>query len=260
MVCSVEPIFNYILGVLLCLGGIASYIPQYLSIMKNKQAKGISELSLFILNMSAAFLTANSFILNYDKFHCYDHCNGWLCTGNLLSLFQIAVGWIAVFPLYLLFLRFKVRESENQCLYDLRYMFIYGFTLMFIFLFIIIEESVPNLNKNVFLIFAKILGVGSALLSCIVWIPQIVKLIKTKDPGELSLVMFLFQAPGNAVIIILQVLYKQNWTTWITYVFLLAEQGLIVGLIIYFRYKKNKIENTELQEPLLDSAYDIFDD
>ena len=116
-------------------------------------------------------------------------------------------------------------------------------------------------STNAFDIVAKVFGIFAAILSPMVWLPQIVKLIKTKDAGSLSLVMFLLQTPGNGVIITLQILYAQNWSTWITYIFILVEQLIIVFLILYYRYqnyKANKLR--ELKEPLLDSAYEIFED
>ena len=94
--CISEPVFNIVLGSLLCVGGMISYIPQYYSLIKAKQPKGISEMSLVTLCIGSAFLTANAFILNWWKFNCYDNCSFWLCTSKLLSLFQICVGWIMV--------------------------------------------------------------------------------------------------------------------------------------------------------------------
>ena len=77
--CNYQPIYNYILGVVLCIGGIISYAPQYYAIIKTKQSKGISELSLLLLNIGSFCLTTNSFILNWWKFKCYNS------SGNMLN-------------------------------------------------------------------------------------------------------------------------------------------------------------------------------
>jgi len=229
-----QSIFSIVLGILLCLGGMISYFPQYYSLVKAKQATGISEFSLLLLNIGSACLTANSFILNWWKFECYEHYNFWYCTGNLLSLFQIMIGWLMVFPLYLIFIRYKIKTSERKIIHDIAYVVIY---VLFILVIIIVglAEKLSSKNSNeFFVISAKILGVVSAICSSIVWLPQIVKLLRTKQQGNLSLLMFIMQTPGNCIVILFQVLYHQDWTTWITYVITFVEQSTIVVILIVF--------------------------
>lgn len=245
--CTVEPVYSYVLGILLCIGGMISYFPQYYSLIKSKQHKGISELSLFILNIGSACLAANAFILNWAKFDCYNQCSFWICSANLLSLFQIMVGWIMVFPLYLIFLRYKIRNSERRIIYDIIYIFIY---ILFILTMVIVglSEKIKSPNStNFFVVSAWILGgVISPICSCIVWIPQIIKLLQTRTQGNLSLAMFVMQTPGNAIIIVFQILYHQSVTTWATYAVCLIEQATIVGILLYFKWRdRNNIINEE---------------
>jgi len=238
--CQEEPVFTYVLGIILCIGGMVSYFPQYYCLVKTRQNKGISELSLLLLNIGSACLAANSFILNWGKFECYQHCNFWLCSADLLSILQIMVGWIMVLPLYLIFIRYKIINSERRIIYDLGYVAIY---IMFILIMIIVglsEKLSPGDSRKFFNISAKVLGIISAICSCIVWLPQIIKLIRTKKQGNLSLLMFIIQTPGNAIIIIFQILYHQNWTTWFNYVITLAEQGTIVVILLIIRYKNRR--------------------
>ena len=256
--CTSEPIYSYVLGILLCIGGMISYFPQYYSLIKSKEHKGISELSLFILNIGSACLTANAFILNWYKFECYNHCSFWICSANLLSMFQIMVGWIMVFPLYLIFIRYKIRNSERRVIYDIIYVFIY---ILFILIMIIVglTEKYKE-NTPFFKISAWVLGgIISPMCSCIVWIPQIIDLIRTQKQGNLSLSMFIMQTPGNAIIIVFQILYHQNFTTWGTYVVSLIEQGMIVIILLIFKYRNRNnikildIENNDSEtESLLD--------
>lgn len=254
--CQGEPLFSYILGIVLCIGGTISYLPQYYSLIKTKQHKGISELSLLLLNIGSACLAANSFILNWWKFGCYQHCNFWLCSANLLSLFQIMVGWIMVFPLYLIFIRYKMKNSERRMRYDIVYISIY---VLFVLVMVIVglaEKLSPGDSREFFNITAKILGIISAICSCIVWLPQIIKLIRTRKQGNLSLLMFIMQTPGNAVIIIFQILYRQNWTTWFSYVVTLVEQSTIVVILLVFKCR----DRTRVDEFSLVGAVDYSSD
>lgn len=244
-ICQSEPILSIVLGLLICVGGVISYTPQYFNLVKTKQHKGISEFSLLLLNIGAASLAANSFILNWDKFECYDHCNFWLCSADLLSMFQIMIGWIMVFPLYLIFVRYKIKNSERKIIYDIIYVVIY---ILFILLMIIVgltEKLLYQDTTNFFTISAKILGIFSAICSSVVWLPQIIKLIRTKQQGNLSLLMFIIQSPGNLTIIFFQILYHQNWTTWIAYVITLVEQLTIVIILLILMWKNKKQQDSE---------------
>lgn len=232
-ICDHTPIATTILGYLLCIGGVISYAPQYFNLITTKQHKGISELSLLLLNAGSASLAANALILNWYKFECYYHCNFWLCTNDLLSMYQIILGWLVVFPLYLLFVRYKIKNSERKAINDIIYVGIY---IIFILVMIIVGlvEKLSQDNTKFFIVCAKILGVLSAVFSSIVWIPQIIKLLKTQQQGNLSLLMFIMQTPGNAIIILFQLLYNQDWTTWISYVITLIEQTMIVIILIIY--------------------------
>ena len=158
-------------------------------------------------------------------------------------MFQIMVGWIIVFPLYLIFVRYKIKNSERRIIHDIVYISIY---ILFILVMIIVglTEKLSSENSiKFFVISANILGIVSAICSCIVWLPQIIKLIRTRKQGNLSLLMFIMQTPGNAVIIVFQILYHQNWTTWITYVITLVEQATIVVILLIFKFRdRNKDE------------------
>lgn len=235
--CNIQPIYTYVLGILLCIGGTITYFPQYYSLIKSKHSKGISELSLFILNIGSACLAANSFILNWFKFQCYSNCSFWLCTANLLSLFQIIIGWIVVFPLYLIFVRYKIKHSENRILYDLVYFIVYTVFILIMILVGLFEKVKDNIEF--FQISAYSLGIISMICTCIVWMPQIIKLIRTKEQGNLSLLMFILQTPGNILIIFFQLLYHQSITTWGTYAISFAEQLTIVIILLILKCKTN---------------------
>lgn len=254
--CNVQPIYTYVLGIFLCLGGIISYFPQYYSLIKSKHSKGISELSLFILNIGSACLAANSFILNWFKFQCYSNCSFWLCTANLLSLFQIMVGWIVVFPLYLIFVRYKIKHSDARILNDIIYFVVY---VIFILLMVIVGVFEKTRDNNEFFqISAYSLGIISMVCTCIVWLPQIIKLIRTKEQGNLSLLMFILQTPGNLIIIIFQLLYHQSITTWGTYVVSFIEQLIIVIILLILKCKsKREINESSEVEPIIEEIWKV---
>jgi uncharacterized protein with PQ loop repeat len=253
--CTQESTITYVIGVFLCIGGIVSYLPQYLALLNSKEEPVISELSLLFLNIGSASLACNSLILNFYQFKCYKECSFWICSGNLLPFFQICIGWIIVFPLYLIYVRvvYKFREtakkSYKNCMYEMSYVITYAIFLIVVILLLAIEDYTYK-NVNVFNIIAYILGIISMVCWSIVWIPQIVILIREKNDQGLSLPMFLIQTPGNALIIIFQaILNHQNWSTWIAYLFNLIEQLIIVVILIVLKcIKRNERKKKEIEK------------
>jgi len=263
MSCVQKPTLDYALGIVLGLAGTLSYLPQYYTLIKTKQAKGISELSLFILNIGNACLSLNSLISNWGAWTCYDNCSFWLCSANLLPLWQILLGWIMVVPLYIVFVRFKIRDnrprwkfSKRYCIYDLAFVLTYMVFVVVVVAISLAEEMISNDNRQFFAAFAIVLGISAAICSSIVWIPQIIKLLQTRKQGSLSLLMFLIQTPGNLVIIFFQaVMFSQDWSTWITYAITFVEQATIVVLLLLFRYDKCQKPPVQL---MTDDSIDTF--
>jgi len=54
--CIQESTVTYVIGVFLCIGGIVSYLPQYVALLNSKEEPVISELSLLFLNIGSASL------------------------------------------------------------------------------------------------------------------------------------------------------------------------------------------------------------
>ncbi len=257
-VCTIVSTLSIVLAILLSIGSFVSYFPQYYNMMKTKLVDGISESSLFILCTSLTFISANALILNWGKFKCYNHCSFWLCSANLLSVFQILVSWVVVLPMYFIFIRFKIRDSDRRVMRDVQYLFTYIVFVLIMVIVGLVEKSSNNIYF--FEVSAKVLGVLAGLLSSIVWIPQIIELIKTKKQGNLSLLMFILQTPGNGIVIFLQILYKQNWTTWFPYVITLVEQGVIVVIILVLKYRDKKQESFYIDNDINDIDSDIIND
>ena len=122
-------------------------------------------------------------------------------------------------------------------------------------------EKLENPNSwNIFSVAAKIFGIIAAVCFSVVWLPQIIQLIKIKEQGTLSLAMFLLQTPGNGIIILFQILYNQDWTTWFPYVITLAEQLTIVIILIVYRCRDRNRNRSRIDfEGLLSSEDESMD-
>lgn len=242
--CSAETLVNQIVGISLGVGGLLSYIPQYWSIFRRGSHKGLSQLTLYTLNLSGAFLVMNALILNWPSFQCYWACPAWSCTTHLLPVYQIVINWLVVMPLYALFLYYKVRLSEASCLSNSAYLLTY----MIVVLVAVSVAFAAKLKhrEQVLEIMAHILGALSTILCCVMWLPQIVKLLQTQEAGSLSLAMFLIQTPGSFVIVIFQaVLFRQAVSTWISYAVVGFSQLFITGLLLWYKWRDYR----QVQQP-----------
>jgi uncharacterized protein with PQ loop repeat len=245
--CPEIPVAVVIVAICLCLGGLVSYIPQHITLIRAGTAEGISEKSLFILSCSQGALVLNSLILNWSGWYCYSNsdCNWWKCTTGLLSFFQICVNFIAAIPVWFMYLRFKIRDSARACLYDLAYVITFLVLAVVALILSLVEKHYQN--EVFFAVFARILGIGSAITGALVWLPQIAKLMRSRNTVGLSLWMFIMQSIGGVIIILFQaVLYQQNWTTWIGYVFVCVEQIAISVILIVFRFQRRGLDIIDL--------------
>lgn len=128
-----------------------------------------------------------------------------------------------------------------------------------------LSEKLSNSDSTSFFkISAWLLGgVISPICSCIVWLPQIIKLIRTRKQGNLSLAMFIMQTPGNAIIIVFQIMYRQSFTTWGTYVVSLIEQGIIVVILTIYKWRdqhQNEMTDIETGDSESEQEDSLFDE
>jgi len=253
--CNIDSIIGYVIGPLLCIGSVCTYIPQYYLIVKSKSVDGINEFSWLILNVGNFCLSLNSIILNWDKWSCFGKCNVWLCMAHLLPFYQILIGWVMVFIFYMLFMKYKIKNRENKLIGVLFYCLLYiGFILIVVV--ISVGEKVGNTGPSKYIffeIFAQFLGYTSAVCNAAALLPQIYTLLKTRRFENLSPVMYGLQIPGNIITIIFQaVLFSQPVSTWITYVISCIEQTVVFVLIIYFSCKDDYESNSTLEDEEID--------
>ena len=229
---NVRSIIGPILGFILGIGGVLTYIPQFRKIFKEGSVVGINELSLLIMNIGYMCLTMNSIIFNWNSFFCHNI----KCYFNLFPFIQIAISWVMVLVYYIIYISFKFRNTNQRVISGLNYFITYMIFIVFV-IALATGEKLENRNPSkFFFVFANILGYTSAICNGLVYIPQIYTLLKAQNNGSLSILTFALQAPGNLIIIIFQsIIYLQPVSTWIIYVITLIEQSIILILMIRFR-------------------------
>ncbi|KAF5346034.1 hypothetical protein D9757_014277 [Collybiopsis confluens] len=89
---------------------------------------------------------------------------------------------------------------------------------------------------------ATFLGVSSALLAAVQYIPQILHTFRHKVVGALSIPMMCIQTPG-AVLMVLSIALRPgtNWTSWITFAVAGIMQGTLLVMCICWKIRQRRL-------------------
>lgn len=87
---------------------------------------------------------------------------------------------------------------------------------------------------------ADALGITATALASIQYFPQIYTTYKLKSLGSLSIPMMCVQTPGGYLwaASLAARLGWEGWSAWILYVFISTLQGVVLGMGLYFKWKK----------------------
>lgn len=88
--------------------------------------------------------------------------------------------------------------------------------------------------------FADGLGITATALASIQYFPQIYTTYKLKSLGSLSIPMMCVQTPGGYLwaASLAARLGWEGWSAWILYVFISTLQGVVLGMGLWFKWKK----------------------
>ena len=224
-------------AILISLGSIASFIPQFHKIISNGSVDGISQISLVLTNIGMFCLTMNSLIFTWTSLKSHQ----WL---NILPFIQISISWVMVLVYYVIFLvyKFNSRKAKKRCIHGLHYLTTYVLFVVLVITLIIAEHASKKNQSNFFRVFAEGLGYSSAIINSVVYVPQILELYQKKRVGSNSFLMYFMQTPGNVIIIIFQaVIFHGHISTWITYALVFVEQVIVLALMSYYHYYPRKL-------------------
>ncbi|KAF5351310.1 hypothetical protein D9758_008067 [Tetrapyrgos nigripes] len=99
---------------------------------------------------------------------------------------------------------------------------------------------------------ATFLGVSSALLAAIQYLPQILHTSKSRLVGALSIPMMCIQTPG-AVLMVLSIALRPgtNWTSWVTFAVAGVCQGVLLAMCIAWKVRQGRLGLDDFGRPVL---------
>jgi len=232
------------LACVLIFGTFFSYVPQWITIIRARSSEGLSYVSLAMGLTSGLLTLSNAGILKWQSILC---CANRLsvaqCLENNLLIQQLSVGPTCLFIIFILFLVYFNHkplpgETRKQKLNEYFWALVSLAASLVLAIFSCVTAYVlyygAYITGEEASVYARVLGIVSAVLTFFMWAPQIWTTWKASEGGVLSLPMLLIQAPGAGMTVVFQLLDGADWTTWAPYGVAGIEQCVLIVMLVYF--------------------------
>ncbi|KAJ3894207.1 hypothetical protein GG344DRAFT_86748 [Lentinula edodes] len=234
----------------LCCGLVISYVPQHYRIISSGSSEGLSPVFLLLGVTSAASGMLNMFTMQWGIIRCCHFLSFGSCIEMTAGVIQVSLQWAMfslILVLYMIYypphlkyvnLGFEYDESLPLRLSKSTEKTKEWKTSIVVSWFAIAHLSIISITTGFLLAtnmahsvaqWATFLGVSSAILAAIQYIPQIAHTFRHKVVGALSIPMMCIQTPG-AVLMVLSIALRPgtNWTSWATF----AVAGIMQGTLL----------------------------
>lgn len=242
---------NFAFLVLITIGIIVSYLPQYRRIYIKKTSEGLSTNFLFLGSCSSIFTLTNIILVSSKARHCcyIGALNFFNCLNSQLNLIQIGIQCtcaILILVVVLLQTRYSIKQDKDEYA---RIVTVGKFVALHGIISIIEVFTGLYTNRTLLLTIAQINGLLSALLTMMKYVPQITTTYRLKHPGTLSIGMMCIQTPGGFIFTMTLFFTKgSHWSSWVSYLVAALLQGTLLLLCIYYEYIRNEGITSEILE------------
>uniref|UniRef100_A0A6B2LER3 Uncharacterized protein n=1 Tax=Arcella intermedia TaxID=1963864 RepID=A0A6B2LER3_9EUKA len=245
---------SVVLAVVLIVGTLISYIPQYVSIFKSKSSEGLSFLMMGLGLASSLLTLLNTVMFYWEKLTCCSTLNFYQCLANNLVPEQLSISPICLIVLYLFFLYYfdKKKQTLRDYVISLAF-FAISMIVPIIFATAALLMYFGRLVSPTKLIeFARLVGLLSAILVFVQWAPQVITTLRLGKAGALSLPMLLIQCPGSFLVVGFQLTAPlSEWTTWSPSLVSGLAQALLIILILFFKLRTKCYKSRTPEEDFL---------
>ncbi|KAH8680957.1 ATP synthase F0 [Xylariales sp. PMI_506] len=254
---------NFFVSILIILGIMFSYMLQHYRIISRGTSEGISPYFVLLGVTSANSQFGNILTLPQSRadVSCCKEVSPFECAAGLLGIAQIGVQWICFAIILVLFLVFFRREDadidEDEAELDpdqptwrtalgvAAICLVHG-------LFVVIISAALALGAPGYLgAWANVLGIMSAALAAIQYIPQIWTTYHLKHAGSLSIPMMCVQTPGGILFAasLGARLGWAGWSSWGVYVLTAIMQGIVLAMAISYEWPSREERDHYPQRP-----------
>lgn len=220
-------------GALLILGAAVANGSQAYVMIRNRSCYGVSGLSFWLSWFSSLLLTYNIILVQWDK---------WIITENDQSLREwvrhgFAVGQVATGCIWSAAVLGIIVLLQKRVIYK---MFISLGLLLSIPLtctagFVVWKDS------NLALEFGHWCGYISLPVTAVVWLPQIVVTVVTRDISSLSPLLICTHVFGSMLVLVYQVVLEdEHWTTWASEAVALVEHVVLTCIYVFLMFASKR--------------------
>ncbi|SPO00080.1 related to PQ loop repeat protein [Cephalotrichum gorgonifer] len=242
---------NLVVSIIIVLGMLVSYLPQHYRIISRRTAEGISPYFVLLGTTSAtsgfaAILTVEP---SRQDIACCKTVGAMECLGGMLGIAQLGVQWICfslILVLFLVFFRYDDAQVSDDDELEVpppgwRTAILVGAACLAHGLLVIVITGILATGfPGKLQLWANSLGVMSAALAGVQYVPQIVTTYRLKRAGSLSIPMMCMQTPGGFLVAasLFARLGAEGWSTWSIYILTALMQGIVLVMAIYYEFNK----------------------
>ncbi|KAK8105507.1 PQ loop repeat protein [Apiospora kogelbergensis] len=242
---------NFFVSILIIIGILFSYLLQHYRIISRGTSEGISPYFVLLGVTSANSQFANILALPQSRadVECCKQVSPFECAAGLLGIAQIGVQWICFAVILVLFLVFfrrdeTIPDDDDDDVVDpdqptwRTAIGVAAACLIHGLLIVIISASLALGAPDYLAMWANILGIMSAALAAIQYIPQIWTTYHLKHAGSLSIPMMCVQTPGGLLFAasLGARLGWSGWSSWGVYVLTAVMQGIVLAMAIRYEW------------------------
>jgi uncharacterized protein with PQ loop repeat len=247
----------------LCLGTVASYLPQHYRIIVNKSSEGFSPWFLLLGTTAALSNVLNLVIKQWSTLKCCRDVGPGTCLGLVGGVVLCTVVWacfsfililyVVYYPPHLKYvtvefspvagaspahIQTNLRTDEWQLSVIIAWVVFFHMAFTTFVTFLLLVTGTQH-QRN---IWAGFLGMFAAASAVVQYAPQLLRTYRARLVGALSIPMMCIQTPG-AVLMVISIAFRPdtNWTSWITFAVTGVLQGCLLVMCLRWRVEQRKL-------------------
>lgn len=235
---DVADVLQMAAGIGLTIGTGMAYLVQIVPVVRRRSAAGINPWSIALTVLSSVFLAINVFVTQ---------------DVGTIPLVQVAISIPIAFSLLVCI---GIVDPSRTWVWACSASGAAGAAALLAFIGVTAAE--PEYTSEGGLVF----GLLAALITAVIWLPQIYTLLRWREIGELSLVFLLFETAGAILVLAYQTWefgLAEGWTSWLTGLVQVVELLALVAIYVVLRFRQHKTdEPPDVIEFLGDTEMDIL--
>lgn len=265
--------FTSILTVVLLVGLVLSYLPQHLRIIMSKSSEGFSPWFLLLGSTSSASVMLNVVALQWGVIKCCSVVSAVSCMESLGGVAQVGLTWFLftmILVLYMIYFPEHLKYSEvdisaqpgrppmhlqttvktDEWRLAITLSWVVAFHIVFI-IFVTFLLIGTNASTTTLGLWTSFLGIFSASIAVVQYLPQLVHTWHSKLVGALSIPMMCIQTPG-AVVMVTSIAIRPgtNWTSWAPFAVAGIMQGILLVMCFAWKQRQHKLHIDDFGIPV----------